>query len=744
MEGYLIALDVETTGIDFVHGAMPFLVTTCDSEGVIRYFEWDVDPLTRKPEIPEGDVADIAELIDAAELVYLHNSKFDVRMLATIGIELPWLKVRDTLVASHLLALNHRHDLPSLCIEYLGVDIESHELHVKEVTWACRAIAKRDYPSWRIADEGLADMPSVKSSSKRDEDKPWKNDMWLPRVLGGTQYHSMLPVGWDTACSRYANADSEHTLYLGFELERLIRERGYWAIYEQHRLHLPRVACEMECYGVTAIGDYTEATIEEYEQYITEAGTALCDIAAEYGHDLQLAEGASINDNMRDFFYGAVKQACPRCDYVKRVKHWAGERANSEVCPKCAKTTKRRQGMSHQLVTTHQANMALPVVYTSKRVNGSLDKDVMAEYLVTLEGTPQEFVRILTDKRKHDTSLSYMRQYRRYWMPVAGTSGYYRIHASLNPCATDHLRWASNSPNLQNVGKQEQRCEECDGVGCQVCGNTGLAMLSARNCFGPAPGREWWSLDFESIEKRIPAYECMEPALVEIFEKPNDPPYWGSDHNLIASLLWPHLYDPIAHKKGEFKKRYINEYKRAKNTNFAKQYGAGKKKVDMTAGVPGAYERIDRGMPLLAALARRYLDIAERTGFVETLPDRTVDPTRGYPILASRTEDGRVLSTTPFNYHVSGTACWCKNTALIRCADQCARWREEGFDANVALEVHDEILIDMPRIPNRGNLPRVRVLQSLMEQSGMDLVPQIPTPVSVELHLESWAKGEAL
>ena len=737
----IISLDTETTGVDFIHGATPFLVTTCDDDGVIRFWEWDVDPLTRRPSIPDGDLAEIAELIDTAELIYLQNAKFDCRALAAVGIALPWDKVRDTLVASHILATNHKHDLTSLCIEYLGVDIEPYELAIKNVAQECRKIAKRTNPTWKLADEGVLGMPSVKSSSKRDDDKPWKNDMWLPRALALN--HDDYDPTWLTACSRYANADSGHTLPLGLELEQLLRQRGLWSIYE-HRLHLPRIACEMESYGVTAIGDYTQRTIQEFEEHIAESECGLVAIAAEYGHDLELANGAAINDNMRDFFYGSVSRDCPRCDYKKRLKHW-NERswsADIEACPKCFKATKLRPGIVQQLVVTKHPNLSLPVIDGQKSGNASLDKEVMQEYLTTLQpGSPLDFVRILTDKRKHDTALTYMQSYQRFWVPTVHT-GYFRIHPSLNPCATDHLRWSSNSPNLQNVGKQEQRCEECDGEGCRACGGTGLTMLSARNCFGPALDREWWSLDFESIEKRIPAFECMEPALVEIFEHPNNPPYWGSDHNLLCSVLWPEKYGPIAHIKGDFKKRYINEYKRAKNTNFAKQYGAGKRKVDVTAGVVGAYDLIDRSMPKLAELQRQYLVKAERTGFVETLPDRTVDPERGYPILASRTEDGRVLSTTPFNYHVSGTACWVKNTALVRCADQCDRWRVEGFDAHIALEIHDEILFDFPRgATMESNKPRALILKGLMEQGGDDLVPSIPTPVSVEYHVKSWADG---
>lgn len=728
----IISLDTEATGLDLVHGARPFLVTTCAEDGTIRFWEWPVDPRTRWPEIPHEDLADITELIYAADLIYLQNAKFDIRALLTIGIDLPWPKVRDTLVMGHLLASNHRHDLTWMCIEYLGTDIEPHELHVKEVTQACRAIAKRDYPSWKLADEGVPGMPSVKASSKRDEDKPWKNDMWLPRALAnelvtnGHLHEQELDQDWMTACSKYANADSEHTLYLGLEMERLIRERGYWAIYE-HRLQLPRVACEMECYGVTAIGTYTEATIQEHGQHVAEIEDTLVAIASEYGHKLELANGASINDNMRDFFYGAIQQSCPRCSYTKRVKHWKGESPNGEVCPKCAKPSRKRAGMSHQLVVTKRDNLALSVISVpygggKKAVEASLDKEAMAEYLATTDGTAHEFLSLLLDKRAYDTSQTYKEAYRRFWVLVPEHPGYYRIHASLNPCATDHLRWGSNSPNLQNVSGDSKE-------------------ISNRACFGPLPGREWWSMDFKSIERRIPAYESGEPKMLEVFEKPDQPPYWGNLYCLTASVLYPDEYHPRAEVEGAFKHECPKLYKQSKFFDLAKQYGCGKRKADMLARRNGAFELVDQNFPKLAALQLHYLRLAEKSGYVETLPDRTVDPTRGYPILASRTEDGRVLSTTPFNYHTSGTACWCKNTALVRCSDQCAEWRGDGFDAHVILEIHDQIIFDFPRgaIPEE-NLPRAMVLKGLMEQSGEDLIPRIPTPVSLSYHDESWAK----
>lgn len=751
----IISLDTETTGVDLARGAMPFLVTTCDAGGAVRFWEWDVDPLTRQPDVPEEDLEQIGDLIAEAELIYLQNSQFDARALAKIGLELPWPKVRDTLIAGHLLATNHPHDLTSMCYEYLGRDIERYEVSLKEVVRECRDLARKHHPNWRIAREGDPDMPSVAASSSRDEDKPWKNDLWLPRAYvrweGEHDLHWRNPDDrWLTAARDYANADSIHTLALGVEQERLIRERGLWAIY-LHRLEVMRVYCEMIRAGFTINGEYTERNIATYEEYVAEAEEELRAIAAEYRHDLVLAQGASINDNMRDFLYGAQRIECPRCGATKRIKHWNGERGEAGECPKCLKGGRRTRPYRQVMKIARQENLNLPVILGAKTGNASLDGAAMREYLQTLDGPALDFVRLLADKRKRDTDLMYMRQYRRFWVPIPGAPGHYRIHPNLNPCATDHLRGGSNSPNLQNVSKQEDECDECDGEGgtCAACGGTGKSRLSTRRCFGPEPGYEYWDFDFRSIENRIPPYECGEEKAIEVFENAGEAPYWGSLYYLTASVLyadefWPLKDYPIDHPDG-FKKRWPKLYKKAKFFNLAKQYGAGSRKGDLLSGIKNSYRLVDDEFPRLAALQARYLADAERTGYVETLPDRTVDPTRGYPILAARTDEGRVLSTTPFNYHVSGSACWAKCTAAVRCSAQCAEWRREGFEAWMCLEVHDSLVFRFRR--GRGpeeNLPRARVLQRLMEQSGEDFIPRIPTPVAAEYVAGNWAEGVAL
>ena len=70
----------------------------------------------------------------------------------------------------------------------------------KKATVDARRMAKQMFPEWKVAREGDPDMPSVKSSSQRDEDKPWKNDLWLPRCMRlFDEEGEWSDPSWDTA-----------------------------------------------------------------------------------------------------------------------------------------------------------------------------------------------------------------------------------------------------------------------------------------------------------------------------------------------------------------------------------------------------------------------------------------------------------------------------------------------------------------------------------------------------------------
>lgn len=283
---------------------------------------------------------------------------------------------------------------------------------------------------------------------------------------------------------------------------------------------------------------------------------------------------------------------------------------------------------------------------------------------------------------------------------------------------TNTLRWSSSNPNSQNISKKES--------------------FNLRRCFGPAPGREWWSLDYQNLELRIPAFEAGEDELIEVFLHPERPPYFGSYHLAVFDTLHPELF--ARHGKAVKTLFEATWYQWVKNGNFATLYGAQEAKADATYRVPGAFRRIQGRFRKMAALSDRMKAQADRLGFVETIPDRSVDPARGYPILTARTEWGRVLPTTPLNYHIQSTAMWCTARAMVRCQERLDEWRAgDGFDGHMVLQVHDELVTDFPFSENMGNLWRVKEIARLMEMSGEGI--GVPTPVTVEYNPVNWADG---
>lgn len=735
----MLAIDCETTGLDLRHGAKPFMVQTCDDAGEQAWWEWDVDPLTRQPKIPKGDLEEIWDAILDADSVVLQNPKFDVAALQAVFGDRPldweWDKTYDTLLAGHLLASNQPHDLTTMALIYLGVNVQPYEDAVKKATNEARRIAKSKYPDWRIAKVGLPEMPSAKG-------KVWKNDMWLPRAIAkeekypklGNKEYGSAHLWWDV-CSTYGNSDSEITIALFKRQRELLKERGLWRIY-QERLKLPSIIYKMEDYGVTGNDARRKELYKEYEEETKKAAGICYGLATTYGYDLELPKSSN-NKSLTEFIFGKLK---------------------------------------------------LEVVKSSKKTGKpSLDKDVMEHYQATLprRSRAKLFIDSLLAKRKRDTALAYMEGYQKFWLPLTRKSGasavtskyalsevqsasqWYRLHPSLNPTGTDTLRWSSQNPNEQNISKQKG--------------------FNLRYCFGPAPGREWWSLDAENIELRIPAYEAGETEQVELFEKPDEPPFYGSNHLLVFSILHPDKWDhddPEGLLKA--KKKYADTwYQWVKNGNFAVQYGAVEQSgtADRAYHVPGAQRIVARRFLKSAALNKVLIEYAEKHGYVETMPDKTVDPDRGYPLLCRRTNYGKILPTIPLNYHVQGTACWWMMKAMIRCQRYLDELNANPKPTNggyyMIMQVHDEIVFDFPFIGldqqfmcshcrhwwlpgqieqegqsgivhcpkclgkwNSANLPKIKEIAKLMEQGGDDI--GLPTPVSIEYHDKNWSEGVSI
>ena len=165
----------------------------------------------------------------------------------------------------------------------------------------------------------------------------------------------------------------------------------------------------------------------------------------------------------------------------------------------------------------------------------------------------------------------------------------------------------------------------------------------------------------------------------------------------------------------------------------------GKGTADRAFGRPGCHAKIKARFRRLEELNRYWVDFANRHGYVETVPDKSVDPKRGYPLMCTRTGRGGVLPTTPLSFHVQGTAGMWMNKGMIRVEAKLKEWRAAGFDGYLVLQVHDEVVLDFPQ---GNNLWRVKVLKELVESGGDDI--GVPTAVGVERHDDNWSEGVTL
>lgn len=350
----------------------------------------------------------------------------------------------------------------------------------------------------------------------------------------------------------------------------------------------------------------------------------------------------------------------------------------------------------------------------------SMDKEVLEHWIATLPETSTQwkFIDNLRKYRKRKTAIGYMNSYKKFWLPYDDSYENYDIrivYPSYNPTGSDTLRFSSQYPNAQQVSKKEH--------------------VNTRYCFGPAPGREWWSIDFSNLELRITAYESGEEEMVKLFEAPDEPPYYGSYHMLVFDTLHP---DKFVEYGMDCKKVYADTwYQWTKNGNFAVQYGAVEKSgtADRAYHVKGAQRKIMSRFTEIKKLSKYWIDFANRHGYIETMPDKTVDPEVGYPLYCTRTKQNRVLETVPLSYHTQGTAMWITSKAMVRCHKYLTEEVPEAKGLLIS-QVHDEIIFEFPVGVGRHHIP---ILQELMVQGGDDI--GVPLGSSVTFHPVTWAES---
>jgi len=393
----MIALDTETTGVDFVHGCRPYFVGIADDsvESELTYWEWRVDPLTRRPSIPQSDIDEIVDSISSHGHVILHNAKFDIRALASIGIDLPsligWQNIEDTVLLSHIIHSLGPHSLKYLAEFHCDIGIEDEEC-IKEASNQARNRVKTSELQWDIARRGHPHFPAVERTSW------WKMDMWLPREYAiQFDYEDNHP--WYTVLSDYGALDPLRTMKVYQSLKPRLPSR-HLELYElRHRLL--EVTYHMESQGITLHRRYPSMLLQEYEQV-----TAQC---------------------------------------VESMERSVGEAFNPRS--------------PAQLAAIIYEHFDAPPLDITEAGNYSTKSETLKRLLEgDISTVGVNFIENILDYRSSTKALEYITSYLRSTVRkrCRKTKKSYRLlHPNFNITGTRTTRFSSSNPNAQNISKQE-------------------------------------------------------------------------------------------------------------------------------------------------------------------------------------------------------------------------------------------------------------------------------------------------
>lgn len=397
--------DTETTGPDVHHGSKPFMVTSCSQEAEIRMWEWDVNPMTREPIIPDKELRSLRKHISSSYHVF-HNTKFDVKMLAAVGapVELGD-RFHDTLVASHLISSNGSHGLKDLAMLFLEItDDDQQEL--REATIKSRVYGRRY--GWRTAKAKDPHWPAIKKLSKSksgDGDAWWVMDTWMPRAVAK---HEEFPEDhpWWTVCAKYGKQDAERTIALHLIFQEILADRKLEWLYNERRKCLDALN-KMETTGVSC---NRRSLTKTHKEFKTKADDAEAKCFALADHKI---------DNL---------------------------------------------GSTQQLQNVLFGNFELTGRKKTKGGAWSTAREALEELRLELDDAekPAQFIDALQETRGFAKAADYLESYSLFGIPVPPFHWY--LFPSFNLTGTDTTRLSGNYPNMQNVSKQKgKNVRKCFG-----------------------------------------------------------------------------------------------------------------------------------------------------------------------------------------------------------------------------------------------------------------------------------------
>jgi DNA polymerase-1 len=236
-----------------------------------------------------------------------------------------------------------------------------------------------------------------------------------------------------------------------------------------------------------------------------------------------------------------------------------------------------------------------------------------------------------------------------------------RVHTTFQAAATATGRLSSVNPNLQNIPVRTELGREI------------------RAAFVARPGAQLLSADYSQIELRLLAHFSGDPLLKRAYAEEID------IHTLTASEVFGVPIDAMDKETRN----------RAKAVNFGIVYGISAFGLAAQLGIPQAEARayIDRYFARyegVQAFIQKTLAQTRKDGFVRTMFGRL----RPIPDIESRNPNQRGFAErTAINTPLQGTAADLIKLAMIALDRKLA---ERGLKTRMVLQVHDELLFEVP------------------------------------------------
>lgn len=266
-----------------------------------------------------------------------------------------------------------------------------------------------------------------------------------------------------------------------------------------------------------------------------------------------------------------------------------------------------------------------------------------------------------------------------------------RVHSSFNQTVAATGRLSSSNPNLQNIPMRTPEGAEI------------------RKAFVPRDENHLLvASDYSQIELRLVAALSGDKGMVEAFQQGRD------IHTATAALVFDVPFEDVTR----------SQRSQAKTINFAILYGAGSQRLmqqleitrkEASDLIKNYYERFTG----LKDFMNTSVETAKEEGYAMTMLGRK----RNLRDINSKSGLARSMAERmAMNTPIQGTAADMIKIAMIRIDNAL---REGNFKTKMVLQVHDELVFDMPKNEVDTVVP---IIEKLMREA----IPDLPVPIVVE------------